>query len=224
MSGNHINYKKIYFILLGLLVLSVAGPFIGVFWVTMITAFGIALVKANLVIQNFMHLRTEKRLVKWILITSLVLMALFVGGVAPDVYRHEGQNWVNNAAQAAVRRGVGGEDHSVSKDVVADDHGEEAPVATIAIAGFDAQNAYNGICAACHGSAGDGSGAAMDPAPADFTDPVFWADRDNERLFNVIKNGAASVGGSPSMIGWSGTYTDEQIAGLVEYINNEFRP
>ena len=91
------HYRKVYLTLLVLLVLSVAGPFLGIVWVTLITAFGIALVKANLVIQNFMHLRWEKRLVKWVLISSLVLMALFVAGVAPDVMRHEGQNWVNVA-------------------------------------------------------------------------------------------------------------------------------
>lgn len=236
MSGNHINYKKIYFILLGLLVLSVAGPFIGIFWVTMVTAFGIALIKANLVIQNFMHLRAEKRLVKWILITSLVLMALFVGGVAPDILRHEGQNWVNTSAQAAVARGVGGGDHGEGISGEAHDGGESASgehiaesiIATpVAVAGFDAQGAYDGVCAACHGSAGEGSGPAagsMNPAPANFTDPGFWADRDNQHIFDVIKNGAASVGGSPLMMGWSGTFTDDQIAGLADYISTQFRP
>ncbi|MDA1095684.1 MAG: cytochrome C oxidase subunit IV family protein, partial [Chloroflexi bacterium] len=81
-DGHHVNYKKIYFILLGLLVVSVAGPFLGILWVTLITAFGIAFVKANLVIQNFMHLRWEKRLMKWMLTSSLILVALFLAGVA----------------------------------------------------------------------------------------------------------------------------------------------
>ena len=107
MSDNHhVNYKRVYLWLLALLVVSVAGPFIGILSVTLITAFGIAVVKANLVIQNFMHLRWEKTLAKWVLITSLALMALFVAGVAPDVMRHEGQNWVNVAAADAVERGV----------------------------------------------------------------------------------------------------------------------
>ena len=108
------HYRKVYLTLLVLLVLSVAGPFLGIVWVTLITAFGIALVKANVVIQNFMHLRWEKRLVKWVLISSLVLMALFVAGVAPDVMRHEGHNWVNVAAADAVDCGI------------EDEHAEEA--------------------------------------------------------------------------------------------------
>ena len=48
-----------------------------------------------------MHLREEKRIIKWVLVTSLVLMALMMAGISPDVMRHEGQRWVNIAAQAA---------------------------------------------------------------------------------------------------------------------------
>ena len=61
-SEHHINYTRIYIILLVLLIVSIIGPEIGIRWLTLITAFGIALVKANLVIQNFMHLRTERRI------------------------------------------------------------------------------------------------------------------------------------------------------------------
>ena len=106
MSEHQTNYKKIYFMLLALLAVSVAGPFVGILWVTLITAFGIALVKANLVIQNFMHLREEKRIVKWVLATSVILMALMMAGVSPDIMRHEGTNWTNVAAQEAVARGI----------------------------------------------------------------------------------------------------------------------
>ncbi|MEZ4415882.1 MAG: cytochrome C oxidase subunit IV family protein [Gemmatimonadota bacterium] len=105
-AEHHINYTRIYFTLLILLVVSVAGPFLGIFWVTLITAFGIALVKANLVIQNFMHLRTERRIMKWVLAASLMLMFLMFFAVAPDVMRHTGTNWENEAAQAATERGI----------------------------------------------------------------------------------------------------------------------
>ena len=104
---SHPNYRKIYFTLLVLLVISVAGPFLGIKWVTLITAFGIAGVKANMVIQNFMHLKWEKRIAKYVLAVSLLLMALFWGGVAPDVMKHAGLRWTNDAAMAAVERGVG---------------------------------------------------------------------------------------------------------------------
>ncbi len=51
MSEHQTNYKKIYFTLLALLVVSVAGPFIGILWVTLVTAFGIALKQNGILIQ-----------------------------------------------------------------------------------------------------------------------------------------------------------------------------
>ena len=109
-GGHHVNYFKIYVVLVILFLISVAGPEVGEMtglrWITLITAFGIAVVKANLVIQNFMHLRWERNLMKWVLATSLILMFLMVAGVSPDVMNHEGNNWVNVAAKAAVERGV----------------------------------------------------------------------------------------------------------------------
>jgi len=41
----HRNYLKIWAILLGLLVVSVTGPMVGIRMLTLITAFGVALVK-----------------------------------------------------------------------------------------------------------------------------------------------------------------------------------
>ena len=223
-------YRRIYFTLVVLLVISVSGPFLGIAWVTLITAFGIALVKANLVVQNFMQLRWEKRLIRWLLMATLVLMALFVAGVAPDVMKHEGQLWVNVAAMDAVERGIDAE-HTEEAEPGAS-VGEEEPDAEGAAVSdpgeqpFDAAGQFNFACALCHGIAGDGNGlagAALDPRPADFTDPAFWATRDDERIFNAIKRGAASVGGSPLMAPWGAAYDDDQIAALVEYVQS-FRP
>ena len=77
-AGHHVNYFKIYVILLILFLISVVGPEVGeatgLRWITLITAFGIAVVKARLVVNNFMHLAWEKRIMKWVLATSLVLM------------------------------------------------------------------------------------------------------------------------------------------------------
>ncbi|MGI9627656.1 MAG: cytochrome C oxidase subunit IV family protein [Longimicrobiales bacterium] len=108
------HYIRIYFILLALLVVSILGPELEIQIVTLITAFGIALVKANLVIRHFMHLSIEKPIIKWILATSVVLMALMWAGVAPDVQNHAGHQWENVAAQAAVARGISepGEEHA----------------------------------------------------------------------------------------------------------------
>ncbi len=214
-DAHHVNYKKIYFTLLGLLVISVVGPFFGILWVTLITAFGIAIVKANLVIQNFMHLKWERRIAKWVLTTSLVLMALMMAGVSVDVLNHEGNNWENIAAQAAVERGIPLEPGEESE--FAEEETEATPVETA----FSAPQMFGLVCASCHGAAGDGTGpagAALDPRPANFTDPAFWATRDRARIVTVISQGATAVGGSPLMVGWSASFTPEQIEQLADHV------
>jgi caa(3)-type oxidase subunit IV len=221
-ASHHPNYKKIYLLLLGLLVVSVAGPFIGIVWVTLLTAFGIAIVKANLVVQNFMHLKWEKRIAKWVLTTSLVLMALMVAGVSSDVLNHEGNNWENIAAQAAVERGIPLEP---GEEAV-----EEVEAEPVEAAAFSAPRMFGVVCGSCHGAAGDGTGpagAALNPRPANFTDPAFWAEgnlhpafpvRDRARIVQVIANGGASVGKSPLMVGWSASFTPEQIEQLADHV------
>ena len=228
-ESHHPNYKKIYFTLLFLLVVSVAGPFAGIFWVTLITAFGIALVKANLVIQNFMHLRWEKGIMKWTLATSLILMFLLFAGVAPDVMKHEGTRWVNDAAIAATARGIEAPHGEAETHVVAEEeHAEEAatpdesaaPVTTVAQE-FDAAGAYQMVCALCHGAAGAGDGAggaALDPKPASFTDAAFWAERTDEQVAQAISGGGAAIGKSPLMPAWGAMYNEGQVAAMVTYL------
>jgi caa(3)-type oxidase subunit IV len=215
-DAHDVNYKKIYLTLLGLLVVSVVGPFFGILWLTLLTAFGIALVKANLVIQNFMHLKWEKRIMKWVLATSLLLMALMFAGISSDVMNHEGTNWQNVAARSAVERGL-----AEAAGVIVEEE-EVEPVE----AGFNVESTFNLVCATCHGVAGDGTGpagAALDPQPADFTDAEFWATRDMERITTVIREGAAAVGGSTLMVGWSASFPPEQIDALAQYVAS-FRP
>ena len=96
-AGHDRNYVKIWAILVGLLVVSVLGPMVGIRWVTLIAAFGIALVKAYLVAKNFMHLDVEKPIVHWILGAALALMVLLYGALAPDVQKGTGQNWKKDA-------------------------------------------------------------------------------------------------------------------------------
>ena len=62
--GHERNYVKIWGILVGLLMVSVLGPMAGIRWVTLIAAFGVALVKAYMVAKNFMHLDIEKPIVQ----------------------------------------------------------------------------------------------------------------------------------------------------------------
>jgi len=109
------HYVKIWAVLLVLLGVSILGPIVAPhveFWflkawmITLMTAFGIALVKAYMVAAYFMHLNIEKKYISYLLAAMLALMLLFFAGVAPDVMRHDGQNWENVAAKDEVKRGL----------------------------------------------------------------------------------------------------------------------
>lgn len=108
--SHHGNYVKIWAILLVLLVISILGPELDNLVITLITAFGIAVVKAYLVVKHFMHLDVAPRYVGYLVATGLVFMLLFFAGVAPDVMRLEGTRWekpswieANRAFQAGER-------------------------------------------------------------------------------------------------------------------------
>jgi caa(3)-type oxidase subunit IV len=105
-AAHHTSYVKIWFILLVLLCVSVAGPFLGIFWVTLITAFGIAIVKAYMVAKYFMHIDVQPKFVAFFLVTTLAFMGLFWAGVAPDIMNHEGTNWSNESAKLETKLGL----------------------------------------------------------------------------------------------------------------------
>ncbi len=114
MSDDHgpAHYIRIWAILVALLVVSVIGPMFEIQVVTLITAFGIACVKAYMVAANFMHLKTEKTLAVYMLVTCLVFMFLFFAGTAPDVMKTEGTNWDKPALRAMIAAGLAeGADH-----------------------------------------------------------------------------------------------------------------
>jgi caa(3)-type oxidase subunit IV len=92
-APRHRDYVRIWALLVVLLVVSVAGPMLGIPLVTLIAAFGIALVKAYLVAKNFMHLDVEKPIVHAALGLTLLIMVVLYAGVAPDVQKSAGQNW-----------------------------------------------------------------------------------------------------------------------------------
>ena len=87
------SYVAIWGVLCVLLGVSILGPMVGVRLLTLITAFGIAIVKAYMVCRYFMHLNIEKKWVVYILGFMLAIMLVFFGGVAPDVLRPEGLRW-----------------------------------------------------------------------------------------------------------------------------------
>lgn len=97
-------YIKTWAVLLVLLAISIAGPMLEIRAITLITAFGIAVVKAYIVCSRFMHLNVQKKYVVYFLITSIAFMFLFFFAIAPDVLKHHGTNWVNTAAIAEIER------------------------------------------------------------------------------------------------------------------------
>src|SRR5690606_9906637 len=154
-----LGYVKIWVVLLVLLVVSVLGPLLEVQIITLITAFGIAIVKAYLVLRYFMHLSVEPRYVGYTLAAMLAFVLLFYAGVAPDVQNHAGHQWTNVAAQAEVDRALAA--------LAADPRGgpavDEGP--------FDAAQEFTTACGLCHGASGAGDGpaaATLDPHPANF--------------------------------------------------------
>ncbi|MFT3711112.1 MAG: cytochrome C oxidase subunit IV family protein [Archangium sp.] len=111
------QYVRVWLMLLGLLLVSLVPAIIAqqmhlnITTVVVITAFTVAFVKAYLVIKHFMHLTVEKKYVGFLLLTMLAFMLVFVGGVSPDVMKHEGQRWSNDAAKKVVDEGLKEEAH-----------------------------------------------------------------------------------------------------------------
>jgi mono/diheme cytochrome c family protein len=173
-----------------------------------------------------MHLRWEKRIMKWMLSTSVVLMFLLFAGVAPDVMKHEGSRWINDAALAATARGIEAPHHDADVAPTAEQakgsvEGEAAVTEAPVEQAFDAKGAYGTVCTTCHGPAGAGDGpgaAALNPKPANFSEAAFWASRTDDQLVKVIREGGASVGKSALMPAWGGLYNEAQAKALVAYI------
>lgn len=137
-SHNHPNYFKIYLLLLVLFVISVLGPELA-HWLDMegpsrlilvlVTAFGIALVKAYYVLAYFMHLKFEKIYAPYILLSMVSLLFVFYFGTATDAGKSEGHNWVKHYVEPEVAAGEGGhgehDANSEGESHEAADHGDQ---------------------------------------------------------------------------------------------------
>jgi caa(3)-type oxidase subunit IV len=102
---HHPNYVKIWAILVALLAVSVVGSLSSIRSVMLIAAFGVAVVKAFLVAKNFMHLNVEKRWVPYLLLVMLAFIVILFAGVSPDIMKHSGLHWSNDAAKHSVEIG-----------------------------------------------------------------------------------------------------------------------
>ena len=87
------DYVKVWGILIVLFLISVFGPMLEIKSLTMITAFGIAIVKALIVAKNFMHINLERKYITYIILTMLLMTFLFYAGTVTDVLYESGQNW-----------------------------------------------------------------------------------------------------------------------------------
>src|SRR5580700_8059585 len=103
---HHPNYVKIWAVLVLLLIVSVVGSMSHIRNVVLIAAFGVALIKAYLVAKNFMHINVEKRWVPYLLIMCLLFVAILFAGVAPDVMKQSGLNWIKNPLNPSAQSGA----------------------------------------------------------------------------------------------------------------------
>ena len=84
-----------------------------------------------------------------------------------------------------------------------------------------AKQNFDTFCVKCHGANGKGDGpaaATLTTNPRNFTDCGTMGKIDDATLFNVIKNGGASVGLSKDMQAWSTGFADDEIHDLVAYV------
>ena len=94
------SYVKIWATLVILLAISVVGPFIGeamdMFAITLVTAFGVAIVKALMVMAYFMHLNVELKYIWYLFFSALTALVVLWAGLYPDITAYEGAGtWIN---------------------------------------------------------------------------------------------------------------------------------
>lgn len=80
---------------------------------------------------------------------------------------------------------------------------------------------FRHYCAVCHGIAGKGDGPNsdyLDPRPADLSDAEYMASATEQTIFSVIEKGGAALDISLAMPAWGKTFSREQIADLVAYV------
>ncbi len=90
-----------------------------------------------------------------------------------------------------------------------------------------ARDNFEAQCAKCHGESGRGdgpTGASLAIKPRNFSDCTRMAKESNERIFNTIKYGGASVGLSKDMPPWKEAFEDKEIRGLVAYVRQFCSP
>ena len=89
--------------------------------------------------------------------------------------------------------------------------------------GSPADVKFAALCASCHGDTGKADGAAaasMNPKPRNLTEGAWQEKTADDRIYNVIKNGGASVGLSANMAAWGTVLQDDEIRLLIMKIRS----
>ena len=76
-------------------------------------------------------------------------------------------------------------------------------------------------CAACHGPAGKGDGAAaaaLTPKPRDLTEKAYMVGLQDQYLVNIVQKGGAAVGKSAMMPPWGAAMKDDEIRDVITFV------
>jgi mono/diheme cytochrome c family protein len=82
---------------------------------------------------------------------------------------------------------------------------------------------YDANCVGCHGATGKGDGAAaaaLNPKPQDHTDGKIMNALSDKYLFDIIKDGGASMKKAPFMPASGKKLSDQEISDVVAYIRS----
>jgi high-affinity iron transporter len=82
---------------------------------------------------------------------------------------------------------------------------------------------FKELCSSCHGETGKGDGpasAALNPKPANFSDPARAATNTDEYIYNMIKEGGAANGKSPLMVSWKAALSETQLMDVAAYVRS----
>lgn len=85
----------------------------------------------------------------------------------------------------------------------------------------DPATLYQSYCSVCHGDQGNGlsrARASLNPPPSDFTLATAKANLSRERMIHSVREGRPGT----AMIAWKTQLSDAQIAGVVDYVREEF--
>ena len=86
---------------------------------------------------------------------------------------------------------------------------------------------YDANCVGCHGATGKGDGAAaaaLNPKPQDHTNGSVMNALSDKYLFDIIKDGGASMKKAPFMPASSKKLSDQEISDIVAYIRSLANP